>query len=171
MRPTAETAQRPTLLRSSITWLAVCFIAATPSFYWGWMTVAPNQAVAMVTGVLIFVAIYIAADQTRLATKLRSNRAARISLRITYGLRIAASVIFPVGMIPDMFCGMLSISLVGQLAQLNGATGDSFESMDSVGFGACLAITLVQGVLLNLVLAGFGILIFGITTLAVNRKN
>lgn len=171
LSPATETARRPTLLRSSLTWLTVCAVAAAPSFYWGWTTIAQDQAAAMLTGVLIFVVIYITVDQSSLAAKLRSNRAMRISLRITYGIRIAASVVFPAGMILDMFCGMLSISLVGQLTQLNTTAGDGFEGMQSAGFGACLAITLTQGILLNCVLAGLAALIFGITTLVIRAND
>ncbi len=118
----------------------------------------------MVTGILLFVALYVALDQSDFALRLRAVPSLKLTMRITYGLRIAMSVAFPVGLFADVFCGMAAVQIVSLLGQ-----SISLDSMENgprdTGFWTCLIITLVQGVLLNIVLLGIATPIFGLLRL------
>ncbi len=148
-------------------WSLVCIISAIPSFVWGIGTVATQQAAAMIVGVVIFIAGYVFADQLTQGSSWRRNKSLRLALKIGYLTRLAISVIFPVGGLLDMTCGLFSISVVEFVSSVSLMEAHNMGA-GTAGFGQILATTLVQGVVLNLVLAGFVVLVFGIT-LVVNR--
>lgn len=159
---------RPKLSVSCFTWLAICAVSAAPSFYWGIGTIAQQQVIAMLTGILMFVAAYVAIDQSDWALWLRNVPGARLTLRITYGIRIAMSIIFPAGLFVDLLCGWISIGLVSAVGA--GVSLEPRSGADNASFFVCLAVTLIQGIVLNIVLAGFALPIFGIVRLIIGRQ-
>ncbi len=159
---------RPQIWVSCLSWFAICSVSAAPSFYWGFGTIAREQVIAMLTGIAMFVAAYIFIDQSDWALRLRNVPGMRLTLRITYGIRIAMSILFPVGIFVDLLCGWASIAIVTALGA--GITMESRSGPETSSFLACLAVTLVQGVILNIVLAGIALPIFGIIKLATGRS-
>ncbi|GAB5404215.1 MAG: hypothetical protein Aurels2KO_24460 [Aureliella sp.] len=151
---------RPKIWVSCLCWMAICFVSAAPSFYWGFGTIAREQVIAMLTGIMMFVAAYVFIDQSNWALWLRNVPGMRLTLRITYGIRIALSVLFPAGLVVDVFCGWMSIAIVTALG--GGISMEAQTGPETSSFITCLAVTLVQGVILNIVLAGIALPIFGI---------
>ncbi|MGI9474249.1 MAG: hypothetical protein ACR2NZ_22095 [Rubripirellula sp.] len=143
------------LLRTSIRWFVVCVISALPSFVVG-MAISQNQIAAMVIGILIFAFGYTWADYATAKMPFRQNRRVSRTLKIAYGTRIAVSIIYPIGLFLDMFCGMLSVSLTQVVSDVQLRDGGA------MGFAATLFTTLVQGVVLNVVLAVYASLVYAI---------
>lgn len=80
----------------------------------------------------------------------RQDRRTKLTLRIGYVSRMILSVVFPVSGFVDAVCGAISIQLVTWGARPFGELSEY-----SPGFLVVLAITLVQGIVLNIVLVGF----------------
>ena len=158
-----NTVRQTSLLRTAIRWFVVCGISATPSFFWG-LEVSQNQVLAMLTGVLIFMAWYTAVDYATAMSRWRQKKFISNTLRIVYGTRIAITIIFPVAMGLDMICGMVSV----------GATEALFGATAIQTFLGALFTPLIQGVVLNLVLSVYGLLILGLIMLCgplINRHS
>lgn len=136
------------LSRTLVRWLVVCTVSAIPSFFFG-MIVTESQVAAMAIGILVFVAGYTWLDYGTATRSWRRNRRMRRTLRITYGTRIAISILFPLGAYLDLICGVVTMTITG--SQLNGPALD---------FVAALMTTLVQGCVLNVVLAFYGLLVY-----------
>ncbi len=116
----------------------------------------------MIFGVMIFILLYTVGDQVTQNKSWRRNQSLRLTFKIGYVTRMIVSIIFPIGGFLDMFCGIISVSAVGALVNVS----PGFESgTDGANFLATLMITLVQGCLLNIVLAGFMLVVFGIVLL------
>ncbi|QDV27072.1 hypothetical protein [Aureliella helgolandensis] len=151
---------RRSWLQSILVWSAVCIISAAPSFFWG-LTIANNQILAMATGIAIFIAAYTIADQITQRHPWRARRIIRQVLKTGYISRIVITVIFPVGAWLDMICGLFSVGLTNRLRHSN--WGDNFprtrDGQDAMTFVDCLLTTLIQGVLLNLVLLAYMLVI------------
>lgn len=149
-------------------WSIVCVVSAAPSFFWGLSTVAHEQALAMIVGVAIFIALYTIGDQKTKHSAWRRNSSLRLTLKIAYITRIAISIILPVGGMLDLFCGLFSVSIVEFLLNnkmsLNvGPEGEALRG--GAGFFAALFTTLVQGLVLNVVLMGYALVVWGVVAL------
>lgn len=122
----------------------------------------------MLTGVLIFICGYTLADQWTQKARWRRDYAIRLSLKIGYITRMAVSVIFPVGGFLDVVCGMFSISAVEFISatDIRGGLGGMDEAARlGAGFLLVLLTTLVQGVVLNILLLGYTLVVWGIVVL------
>jgi len=157
---------RRSWLGSLAIWSLVCVVSAIPSFVWGLGTIASTAAVAMLLGVVIFIVGYVFADQCTQQTRWRRNRSLRTALKIGYITRLTISIIFPVGGFLDMVCGLFSVSIVDFASSIMIGGRIATSGMPSAGFGQVLATTLVQGVVLNVVLAAYVLLVFGIMLVA-----
>ena len=135
-------------------WLVVCAVSAVPSFYLG-TEVSEGQFAAMTLGILIFAAIYIFLDCKTSGLPFRQNRLCVITLRIVYVTRMVITVIFPIAMFVDLICGLTSVA----------CTETIFGSLAIQTFPGALFTTLLQGVMLNLVLAIYGLFVIGLVML------
>ena len=165
LQPASETEsprRHRSLPRCLLVWTVVCTVSAAPSFVWGLNTVAPSQAIAMLTGVAIFIAGYTLADFLTQHASWRQSPTTRLTLKIGYATRIAISILFPVGGTLDLICGSFSIGLSQQLfaTALPGEFGGG--NADSLDFLGTLTITLIQGCVLNLVLTAYMLVVFTI---------
>lgn len=165
LEPQAATASPQTRAHRSLKfclmiWALVCTVSAAPSFIWGLNTIATDQAIAMLIGVSIFIAGYTLLDFLTQDYRWRQSPTTRLTLKFGYATRMIISVIIPVGGTLDVVCGVFSVQL-SQLI-LPAAIAGNWEQMesDSVGFLGALVITLVQGCLLNLVLAAYMLVVF-----------
>ena len=123
-------------------WLLVCSAAAVPSFYVA--SESKYDRGAMVVGVLCFVFLYTAVSGTRaFAERYARDAALRRTMYLGYGIRCGLALAFPISWVVDMIPGMFSTRLV------------SSTGLPPEGFAATFLTTLVQGVLLNLILAFF----------------
>lgn len=136
--------------RRLLVWTAVCSIAAAPSFIWA---AREYDWAGMVCGVICFIIAYTIASGTATAQDWRVRPFVRTTLYIGYITRLTISVIYPLGLGADLLPGTLSIAFVEALLGIDH------------GFAPTLLITLVQGTLLNLILAVYMLLIYGIQKL------
>ncbi|HZN68610.1 MAG TPA: hypothetical protein VFB66_25235 [Tepidisphaeraceae bacterium] len=139
------------ILRRLVLWTFVCVISAAPSFLWAQREFNRD---AMAVGVALFILAYTALTSTERFERFHSRPFVRRTLYIGYGLRLGASLLFPVGMAADVWPGLLSVGIVEGL----GLRGRGFEQT--------LAITVVQGTLLNAILFVVMSLVYGIQRLA-----
>ncbi len=160
--------ERLSLFRIVVRWTFVCVISAIPSFVFGLAITRQSQILAMCMGIAIFAALYSWLDWRTAATSWRQNKLVRSTLRFTYGTRILISILFPVGAYLDVICGMLSTGIVQSITGFSidpvrrGSPTETAWMESLEGFFPILLTTLVQGVLLNIVLAFYGIAIFGL---------
>ncbi|MEZ6133724.1 MAG: hypothetical protein R3C53_02325 [Pirellulaceae bacterium] len=157
-KPVAEAFRPRTWLASLGIWTLVCILSAAPSFAWGISTISQGQALAMCLGVAIFIAGYVLIDQGTQRMSWRKNEAVRLTFKIGYITRMVISIIFPVGGIVDMFCGLFSVGIASSIYPSIGGADPLGRGMD---FGAALLTTIIQGVVLNAVLGGFMIIVLG----------
>lgn len=151
--------QPSTLKRTAVRWLIVCGISAVPSFFFG-LIATSGQFVGMLAGILIFVVGYTLLDYRTANRPFRRNRMIRRTLKITYGTRIAISILFPVGGYLDMVCGVVTLTVMQE------TTGAGFQAMGSSngpsGFFITVTTTVLQGLVLNVVLAVYAALLLGL---------
>lgn len=145
--------------KSTLVWLIVCWISAAPSFFIAIGVINVERWPAMIAGVMTFVAGYIVADNRTFHWAFRQRKPVRYALITTYVIRILISVIFPIAMFVDMFCGMVS-SMVLYPIGLDAPKHD-------LSLGAVYLWTIAQGVVLNLVLGGVWAVLFALFALII----
>ena len=133
--------------RRLMLWTVVCAISAGPSFYWA--AAVEYSIAAMVVGVVLFIIAFTVMTSTRRFARFRARPFVRRTLYIGYGLRMLVSIIFPAGMMIDMFPGLFSIYIVQSLG------------VPEKSFFATLMITLIQGTLLNTILSVIMLVVWG----------
>lgn len=158
-------------------WVLVCFVSGAPSFYFG-SVLGRNyaiQSIAMALGILTFVAFYVYIESREWTRRKLMDKSLRVSVRIGYITRMAISVLFPIAMFPDILCGMLSIGFTTSLFGEGFGPGSDF-STTATGKTIPLIIawfyctTLVQGVLVNIVLGAYTLIVYAIVLLFRGRK-
>lgn len=114
----------------------------------------PEQFAAMLTGIAIFIVAYALVGSTyRVQHWKRTNKPFRLTLRIGYGTRMGLSAPFPAGMFIDVWFGIISGALVEWIFQRN---------MGAAGFAQVLVTTITQGILLNLALGVYMVIVYAI---------
>lgn len=121
----------------------------------------------MIAGIAVFITLYVFIERTQRVQRILSWRFARHTAWIGYGTRITASIIFPIGMFVDIFCGVFSVGFSrwvfgGNLMMGPGHVPPNFSGNHALVFSEFMLTTVVQGVLLNVVLFGYMIFVFGI---------
>ena len=140
-----------TIFRRFVLWAAICCVSAAPSFAWAHEEFHRG---AMVLGVALFTIAYTVCTSTERLEQFHRRPFVRRTLYIGYGARLAASIVFPVGVGMDLLPGMLSVNLVQGAFRL-----------DPHAFGGTLLTTIVQGTLLNVLLGLFMLFVYGIQRL------
>ena len=146
---------RASLGWTAIRWIFVCVLSALPSFVLG-LTVAQNEIAAMVLGILIFTIGYTVLDYGTASSRFRQNRKVSRTLRIAYGTRVAISILFPLAFYLDLFCGVITLTLTQRFTGVDAI----YDDID--GFFGTLLTTLVQGLVLNLVLGVYALIVHAI---------
>ena len=147
-------------------WLIVCMIAAAPSFFFGgglggWRF---PETMGMITGILIFVAGFSSMEFLPSIRSLMRQRAKRKATRIAYITRMVISVVFPIGIFIDIYCGAISVSVSGAVTGVNGFAmgGTNYGSeRPMIRFFTFLLTTLLQGTLLNIILFAYMMIVYG----------
>jgi hypothetical protein len=128
-------------------WTFVCGVASVPSFAFAWEEAHRG---AMAIGVVLFIAAYVATSCLPFVRRLCRKPFMKLSVMIGYSLRLAATAIFPYAWIGDLLPGMLSVGLTERIF---GVSWNSFDDGDASSFAATLFTTIVQGILLNIIVA------------------
>lgn len=137
-----------TIFRRFLLWAAICCVSAAPSFAWAHEEFHRG---AMVLGVALFTIAYTVFTSTERFEQFYRRPFVRRTLYIGYGARLAASIVFPVGVGMDLLPGMLSVNLVQGAFRLDPHT-----------FGGTLLTTIVQGTFLNIILVLFMSMVYAI---------
>jgi len=147
-------------LRALGRWTLICGISAAPSFFWGCALHREfAHVVGMICGILVFVIGYTVVECTHYYQQVITRPHIHRTALIGYGTRILVSVIFPVGLAIDMMTGMVSVAIVE-----NTWPTDSLEFSEMSAAASAFAVfltTIVQGVLLNIVLFGYMLGVYG----------
>ncbi|MFK8115387.1 MAG: hypothetical protein AB8B91_24530 [Rubripirellula sp.] len=153
--PVAEelTPVRSSLLATFGRWSLVCTLSATPSFFLG-LSITGGQVFGMLIGICLFILGYTALDYQTALSSVRQKKSVRRTLRITYGTRIVITVLFPIAVYLDMICGLISVGITSELSGI-----DLSSNSNEMGFLASLITTIVQGIVMNVVLGVYGIVV------------
>ena len=136
----------PLWLYRLIMWTILCSTSATPSFLFAY---SEFHVGAMILGVVLFILGLTVVTCTERFERFRRRRYVRRTLYIGYGARLVISIAFPVAFILDLWPGVLSVTVAEALVG------------DETSFAGTLIATLVQGTLLNCVIALFMLLVYG----------
>lgn len=145
-------------LRTLALWILICGVSAIPSFVMG-MQVAqhPHRAFAMSLGVFIFAVGYTLVDLLFLHNRAKRNPALRLALFTGYIARMVVSVLFPIGIMIDVWTGFASVAIVSGIGAQDTVALNTYTAI-------CLA-TILQGVFLNVILVAFMLLLYGLLNL------
>jgi hypothetical protein len=135
------------VLRNCLLAVMLCAATAGLSFF-----IAANMgfnSAAMLLGMAIYVAVYTGIMSTNAFARFAARPHVRRALQITYWIRIGATVVFPIGMWPDLLIGLSSLAIAD--SELH------YSSRYHGGFASTLLITLIDGLLLHIEL---GIVMF-----------
>ena len=113
----------------------------------------------MVVGIVLFAMAMTAYTSTNAFYRFSRRPFVRRTLYIGYGIRIAISIIFPIGMSVDLPSGMMITAVVGEL----------FSPTPNM-FLLTLLTTLLQGTALNIILAAVMVPIWGIQRTTMTPK-
>ena len=149
-------------------WSGVCIVAAAPSFFFGLAVTEgrPDSIVAMLFGIAVFIFAYAFIDVQPFWRRWMSQIQSRQAIITAYAIRCVMSVIIPVGAANDMMCGALCLGSIGSVWSSDPLSGT--EGLPPV---PTFVVTLAQGLLLNLEVAGMGFLILGIMLAVRNLKS
>jgi hypothetical protein len=147
----------PTIGRLIFRWTVVCGFAAAPSLVLGYL-VSPHQFAAMLLGIGCFIALYIYVDRMTENWAWRKTTIIRRLLVFCYGCRIAISIIYPLGVTIDMLAGLVSMAIVG--ADFTPRRDTDVVPEEPMSFLLTFVLTIIQGTLLNVILAAWGLLSF-----------
>ena len=154
-------------------WFAVCGISAAPSFIFG-LAISeqrPTQVAGMLGGVMLFIFVYTVFECSEFGQKLVASRLIRIVSRIGYGIRMVISIVFPIGAIVDIPTGLLSIGTTNFIFGTNIGVDGGEVGNRSLHFIWFLSTTVIQGILLNIILFIFILMMFGIGLLFAGPNN
>ncbi len=157
--------------KSLLKWMLICVISGAPSFFYG-MVLGANyavQSVAMFMGILTFVCVYVYVESREWTRRKLMDKSLRIAVRVGYITRVAISVLFPVAMFVDLWCGLVSVSIMSRLF------GETYIGSGSRGSTPVVAApivlswfyftTLLQGLLLNVVLGAYTLIVYALVLL------
>lgn len=98
----------------------------------------------MLLGIVIYAAVYTWLDVRHLGPRMARNRILRRAVIVGFGIRVLMSLIFPIGMMADMFPGIFAVSLAQLVTFSSPTPNDELNGVPGI-----LAATLIQGALLN----------------------
>lgn len=145
------------ITRRTLLWLVVCVICAIPSFLWA---VDEYDRRAMVLGVVLFAFAMVAVTSTNKFYRFSRRQFIRRTLYIGYGIRVAVSIVVPLGMGIDLFSGLMISSVITSL----------FGGNQQYLFLQTLIITLLQGTALNIMLSILMVIIWSIQKTWMQKK-
>jgi hypothetical protein len=144
----------PSFFKRLALWTAICTVSAAPSFFWGLQIgTDPEMIAGMITGIVIWILIYTVVTGSEPFRGIRQRHLMKPTIYTGYGVRLAMTVVFPVGIYADMVVGLAATALVGTVLK-------SIET-----FLGTAITTVVQGALLNVVLLVFMAAVYGVLRL------
>ena len=114
----------------------------------------------MIGGILVFVMAYTVIECTHYYQQVITRPHMHGTVLIGYGTRILISVIFPVGLAVDMMTGVFSVAIVANVSPMTLLELSEVRATTS-GLAVFLT-TVVQGILLNIMLFGYMVCVYGV---------
>ena len=153
---------------SVVKWFLICGISGAPSFVMAFSLseYVVTKCLAMVLGILTYVALYVYIESRERTRQRLKDKSLRIALRVGYGTRVLISIVFPIAIFVDIWCGLASISLTYAIFGSPGfGRGEFARELSTVPltFIWFYTTTIVQGALLNLVLGAYTLVVYAIT--------
>lgn len=146
--PRADTIARPSFTKALLAWGIVCVIGAGPSFLLGiGCSQHPLAIPLMVSGIALFAVVFAAIRISDFGHRVTSHHLIGTCIKIGFGLRIALSALFPIGIGHDGMVGSFSMNISSSLTGGGMGIGARYPRLDPVDV---FVTTLTQGVLLNL---------------------
>ncbi|MDG2381498.1 MAG: hypothetical protein P8N76_07480 [Pirellulaceae bacterium] len=155
-----------TLLR----WNIICGVSSIPSFLLGINFCETSTAIgAMLVGILLFALAYTYLDLRLFRSWRTSNPAFRRAMLTSFGVRLTASALFPIGVMADVWTGLISVTIVSYASQTlrginifpgygnNTQSVSSVVGMEPIAVGLC---TVLQGIFLSIILFTFMTIIY-----------
>ena len=181
--PQAEIPIRPSLVDTelkpknlvmvAVKWTVICLLAAAPSFVIAMSMTAGNYPVSAAAGmlmaILLFICAYTYAEMTPFFRRLMLDPRKKLAARITYGIRVGISIVFPIGLYLDFIIGMISVTMTGLLGGGDRELGGMQNESALGGLGWHFVTTIVDGLIMNFVVMGLMLIIFGICVLAMQK--
>ena len=130
----------------------------------------------MICGILSFVFGYTLLESRPAVQRLLARDSAlRLATKIGYGTRIGISILFPIGIYLDLVIGIFAVGTSEWLSSLVAVGsfaptihGDGGSS--GGGFVGYFVTTVIQGVLLNVVLFGYLLIVYGIIRMVRSKR-
>ena len=124
-------------------------------------------------GIATFIGFFVYLESREWTQRKLLDRSLRSAVKTGFVTRVIISVVFPLAMVIDLWCGMISISLVAALFESAPPTrAGSYDVHPIFVFGWFYTTTIVQGIILNVVLGTFTMLVYaGIVTYKGTRKD
>ena len=157
-------------LRSVFKWTVICGLSAAPSFFWGAALGSQlPQILGMLAGILVFIALYSMADCHPMVQRFLNRRHVRLTARIGYGTRVVISIIL-VGAYLDMIVGMVAISISSTIfSDISMGPGSEGNANAVIMFTSFMFTTIIQGILLNILLGCYMLVVYVICRLSGSR--
>lgn len=116
----------------------------------------------MLLGIFTFVLVYTFVEcHPAVQRKLKSDPALRLATKIGYGTRVGISILFPIGIGVDIWVGMLAVTITGWGGARFGRSS-KVSNFWAEEFFSFYITTIVQGILLNLILLGYLLVVYAI---------
>ena len=140
-------------IKTLLSWTVICGVSSIPSFLLGLNFCDTSTAIGgMFVGIMLCALAYTYLDLQLFRSWRTSNPAFRRAMQISFGVRLTASALFPIGVAADMWTGMLSVVIVNSASQTLGGI-DTFpvhgNNMGPITTGLC---TILQGTFLSIIL-------------------
>ncbi|MDA1055392.1 MAG: hypothetical protein O3C40_33755 [Planctomycetota bacterium] len=156
-----EKEHQPRPLRALGRWTLICCISAAPSFFWGCALHRHfEHIVGMICGILVFVLAYTVVECTHYYQQIITRPHMHRTVLFGYGTRIMFSVIFPAGLAIDMMTGIISVAIIQNVSPANSV--ELSEVSATASAFAVFLTTVVQGILLNIMLFGYMVCVYGV---------
>lgn len=165
--PNAEEPRSPWLVLMK--WTVICGVSAAPSFFIALGTFGSDNVVpsisGMLAGIFVFILAYTFVETRPSIRELMSDPRKRLAARITYGIRIGMSILFPVAIYLDILTGLVSVGLSqvilsspsGPMADRANVAGDTLHV-----FTWHFITTIIHGILMNFIVFALMLIVFAI---------
>lgn len=154
----------PRIANILLWWTIICSLAAAPSFVLGCNI--DGAVGGMLAGVATYIIGYTLISLTLTARRLYANRIWRRTIHITYGTRIALSLLsvfafigVPFAMIIDIWSGMVATTVAERIV---GGAG---------GFVFAYLATIIEGAILNFVLFVFMMMVWTVARMVMTPED
>ena len=158
----------------AVKWTVICIVAAAPSFVVAMSMTAQQAPVSAAAGMLVAISLFIwaytSAEMSPFFRRQMLDRRKKVAARITYGLRVGISIVFPIGLYLDFILGMISVMTMSALLGQGGFGFAEEQNGSPLAVAAWhFATTILDGLIMNVIVFVLMLIIYGICVLTMQR--